>query len=120
MKNYALRWWTALVTAVLFANVNAGCTFMNLLAPSIPTVTIDGRRLLADTRDRWEVFVGTVDTDVKREARGEVASGGWKTWDERWESSIMNLRLSQQNAQKYVDYIVAERRRAGLCNLKIR
>ncbi len=71
-----------------------------------------------DTKKEWEVFKHTIDAEIKNEVAGIRASGGpGLTWNARWLGSIIAIEETQENPQKYVGYIVEQRRSKGLPEL---
>lgn len=91
---------------------------MNIFNSDTTTITgSGGRRLVMDTDDLWEEFIIVVDSDIQNEFSGKSAPGGF-TWNTRWVSSINALREGRENHQKYIDYIINQRRQHGLPELK--
>ena len=78
----------------------------------------DGTYVIADTPRMWRDWTESVDMEIRREVAGEKPSGGG-TWSERWLRSIRSLQDGrQENAPKYVAYIVESRRKVGLPELE--
>lgn len=103
----------------IFLIVATCCTTMMIFdSDSEMTKLPDGRRVLKDKPEIWDEFKIIVDDDIRNEQFEKSASGG-RTWDERWMGSIKSLREgNQENYPKYIDYIIIERRRQGLPDLK--
>ncbi|MFT3792947.1 MAG: hypothetical protein QM741_18185 [Rudaea sp.] len=120
---------------VVFAVVLAGCEFAN---PNFYKSDIDvqqrkdGTRVLQDTPRMWEEWRRSVDKEVLREvsyrngsAQNDVLLGkpnGGGTWDQYWLSRVRAVRspgdgYSHEHPQKYIDYIIEQRRKAGLPEL---
>jgi hypothetical protein len=59
-----------------------------------------------------EMFTDSVNEDIKRELRGESAKGGWREyWMERCEDILF-----EKNDRVLIQYIIDQRRKAGLQN----
>ena len=72
-----------------------------------------------DTQEEWELFKLTMDAEIKNEVAGKRAPGGpGRTWNERWMRSIVALDKTHENPEKYIGYIVEQRRLHGLPELQ--
>ena len=77
--------------------------------------TADGKTYLRDTQRTWSVLSRETDEAIARELKGKPPGGAMKSWNENWLRVIGNIREGkQENPEKYVAYIVEQRRRAGL------
>lgn len=77
-----------------------------------------GRVVLRDTPRMWVDFRENVDRQVARESRGEPAQGRM-SWNDFWLRRVAYMNGgSQENAPKYIAYIIESRRRAGLPELE--
>lgn len=77
-----------------------------------------GRSVLLDTPRMWQYFTVTVEHQVARE-RDKERPPGVNSWEEHWFGVINHIESgAQENASKYVDYIIDARRRAGLPELE--
>ncbi|MEO1037847.1 MAG: hypothetical protein AAFX44_20050 [Pseudomonadota bacterium] len=73
-----------------------------------------GKLVLTDTQRNWEEFVAIVNSRVNDEKGGAPPEGGVETWTEFWKLRIQALQKNQENAQKYVQYIIDRRRQYDL------
>lgn len=77
-----------------------------------------GNVVLRDTPRMWDDFRENVDHEVAREQRG-MAAQGRTSWSEFWLRRIGYMEGgTQENAPKYIAYIIDSRRRAGLPELE--
>lgn len=112
--------WVGLGIVVLAGLVMAACS-RGAARGGEPFV--DSRRdaqgnvMLRDTDRMWSDFTGSVDRDIERERSGGRPSGGTPSWNEHWRLRMNAYRSSQDNAPRYLDYIVQARRQAGLPEL---
>lgn len=104
--------------AIIFTVATTCCTTVAIFKSDSKFVAApNGRMLLEDTQDLWEEFTGIVDRDIQRELAGKRAPGGGN-WNERWQGSIKSLQKgNRENYEKYVEYIVYQRKRHGLPDL---
>lgn len=80
-----------------------------------------GNVILLDTPNNWDAWVRTVNFDIEHEIAESPPPGGVKTWEIRWLDSIHSLQSGQhENYQKYIKYIIIQRRQAGLPPLNTR
>lgn len=77
----------------------------------------DGEVILEDTEKNWGYFAESVDRDVIREAREGRPGAGKETWLEFWNWRIRNISENRENRDRYVSYILEQRRTAGLPEL---
>jgi hypothetical protein len=75
-----------------------------------------GETTLRDTPRMWAYSVSVTDMQVASERNGEHAPGV-ATWNEHWLLRIRANQSSQENASKYISYMVDARRKAGLPEL---
>jgi len=76
-----------------------------------------GRHIYADTRKNWRESSLDINSTIADEADGKQPGGGTPTWNERWVRWIRGIQETQENAPKYIAYIIESRRRAGLLEL---
>ena len=110
-----LRWAQLLAIVFLMVVSMSGCGrgIFNT-EPFVDTTTdAHGNRLLADTPRRWQDWREAVDPQVRAEASGKSAPG-FATWNEKWGRMLFALESSQENAPKYIAYIIESRHHAGL------
>ena len=85
--------------------------------PFVDTYTdYDGNTLIADTPRMWEDFVSLTARRIEREKKNERPPG-IDTWNEHWVDTIETKKKLRQNPDKYIDYIITQRREAGLAEL---
>jgi len=73
-----------------------------------------GKVALADTPREWRDFIGNVDIQIENEMKGSRPPGV-ATWSQHWDLIIKYMEGGhQENAQKYVAYIINKRREVGL------
>lgn len=72
---------------------------------------------IPDTEASWYEFVTVTDFRIKDERAQKAAPAGSTSWNAHWARVIHGLRQHYENHEKYVEYIVLERRRAGLPEL---
>lgn len=77
----------------------------------------NGRSIAADTQRNWEKWRGLVDPQIASEIAGAKAPG-FPTWNEKWVRQLRHIDSSQENAPKYIAYIIESRRKAGLPELE--
>jgi len=111
-------WGAARRTLTAFALV--GCLASCNGGHEIESLGSSGQEVtVPDSPDFWQEFVLVMDYHIADEKNGMRPSGGSATWPEFWANRIRALRESQENDQKYVNYIVQARRRAGLPELSV-
>jgi hypothetical protein len=77
--------------------------------------TADGKSYLRDTPRTWIVHKRETDEAIALELKGKPPGGGMKSWNENWVRVIQNTRNgNQENPEKYIAYIVEQRRKLGL------
>jgi hypothetical protein len=75
----------------------------------------DGETYLRDTPRTWGFLTSQTDEAVRSELEGKPPGGGFASWNEKWVKGIEDLRSGYvENPEKYIDYIIEERREAGL------
>jgi hypothetical protein len=77
----------------------------------------DGHEIFADTPRMWADFVQRTDISIKNEVRGSTHWGGYKNANDAWVAGLRDIPRYREHPQKYVDYIIQERRRVGLPEL---
>jgi hypothetical protein len=75
-----------------------------------------GNKIIADTPRMWRDFTEGVDRSIANEVAGINRNGG-RTWNEAWLSTIRYNQTGREHPQKYIDYIIERRRKAGLPEL---
>ncbi|MFC3552504.1 hypothetical protein ACFOLC_16005 [Lysobacter cavernae] len=76
-----------------------------------------GRVTLLDTPGMQADAAGSFDELVAMEKRGHVMSNGM-SWNDRWLNTIRSIRGNTENPEWYVQYIIEQRRKAGLPELE--
>lgn len=76
-----------------------------------------GNTVLLDTDRNWQDWLEAVDPQIRAEISGRDAPG-FPTWNEKWVRQLLAIERSQENAPKYIAYIIESRRRAGLPELE--
>ncbi|MFT4179375.1 MAG: hypothetical protein QM612_07920 [Thermomonas sp.] len=116
----AMRWSTLLLLTLLVGCNMSGCGrgIFNKEPFVDAKKDAQGRSILLDTPRMWAEFTETVDMRVASEMRGGKPPGV-RTWNEHWVDQIKTLDDGgQENALKYISYIIESRRRAGLPELE--
>jgi|GEM_PF-2502504 len=72
-----------------------------------------GNVFIADTPRMWEDFVIRTRERIKQNINNERPPGV-DSWNEHWVVSLESIKNGQQNPDKYIEYIINERRKAGL------
>jgi hypothetical protein len=73
-----------------------------------------GNVVLRDTPRMWADFRENVDREVAKERNGDPAQGRI-SWNDFWLRRLAHIESgAQENAPKYIAYIIESRRRAGL------
>ena len=76
-----------------------------------------GNVILRDTPRMWADWMSGVDRTVAKEAAGDAPGGGMPSWESHWQRVIRENSTSRENPQRYIDYLLDTRRRAGLPEL---
>lgn len=112
-------WVWGLIAVLVLVLVLAGCN--RKLFSNEPFIDAkrdaQGNVVIRDTLRMWQDFTGSVDRDVEREQAGVRPSGGTPTWNQHWLLRMKAYSTDQENAPKYLAYIVEARRKAGLPEL---
>ncbi len=99
----------------------AGCFGIGGLLTTDPyletVVDESGKEWGADTPRYWRDWTEIMDRHIIREVSGHRVPGGLDSWNKSWLNTIKALREGRENAEKYVRYIVENRRSAGLPEL---
>ena len=114
-----IRWVQLLVITIVMGIGMMGCNggLFNT-EPFVDTTTdAQGNRLLADTQRRWQDWREAIDPQIRAETSGRNAPG-FPTWNEKWVRQLLALEKSQENAPKYIAYIIESRRQMGLPELE--
>lgn len=77
----------------------------------------EGNILLLDTPNMRIGAASAYDSTIQMELRGHKMSDGM-SWNEVWLNTIRNIRRNTENAEWYVQYIIEQRRKAGLPELE--
>lgn len=103
----------------ILALLLSGCETTDTGSPDASQGKIQKVNYRQDSRGLWREFRWHTDLQVKLETKGKPApSLGGGPWDEFWLSMLRgNDPWRQENFQKYHDYILNERRQAGLDEL---
>jgi len=80
------------------------------------TMDAQGQHILADTPQNWQQWRSVIDPQIADELAGEESP--LNTWKQNWIQQIENFEKIQENAPRYIDYIIESRRRAGLPELE--
>lgn len=99
----------------------AGCVMAGSIFNTEPFVDAkkdaQGNVILLDTPRNWQDWRELADLDLAAEIAGKKAPGG-ATWNKKWARQLLAIEKTQENAPKYVTYIIESRRRAGLPELE--
>jgi hypothetical protein len=88
-----------------------GCT-------ATPTTAQNKHAAMYDRKEVIELGTAIVDAEIRAETANRPPSAGYKTWAERWNSTIKALRAKKRaGADCMIQYIIDERRRKGLPEL---
>lgn len=80
------------------------------------TTDAQGNSVAADTPRNWQEWREEIDPQLRAEATGKRPPG-YQTWNEKWVRQLQAIETTQENAPKYIAYIIEERQRAGLPGL---
>jgi len=114
------QWITLLITTLLMGWNMSGCGRGIFNTEPFVDAKKDeqGRSVLLDTARMWAEFTEIVDMRIASEKR-DGKPPGVRTWNEHWVDQIKTLGDGgQENAPKYIAYIIESRRRAGLPELE--
>ncbi|MBN2981034.1 MULTISPECIES: hypothetical protein [Cohnella] len=110
--------WIALAVAAMGILFLA---FAGILAASKKDADVrrdaHGNIILLDTPNRRVGAASAYDSNIEMELRGHKMSDGM-SWNEVWLNTIRNIRRSTENPEWYVQYIIEQRRKAGLPELE--
>ncbi len=104
--------WAA---AALLCFVVAGCSgsIFNL-DPMVDSKTdAGGKVILLDTPRNWNHWREMTDRSISDEAEGRLPPGA-PPWNQSWSRVICSLRAGTENAERYVQYLIATRQAARL------
>ncbi|MFC4598082.1 hypothetical protein [Cohnella hongkongensis] len=76
-----------------------------------------GNVILLDTPSMRIGAASAYDQTIEMEKRGHVNSDGM-SWNDRWLGTICSIRKNTENPEWYVQYIIDQRRKAGLPELE--
>jgi len=77
----------------------------------------NGNLILLDTPSMRIGAASAYDQTIEMEKRGHVNSDGM-SWNDRWLGTIRSIRKNTENPEWYVQYIIEQRRKAGLPELE--
>lgn len=77
----------------------------------------NGNLILLDTPSMRIGAASAYDQTIEMEKRGHVNSDG-VSWNDRWLGTIRSIRKNTENPEWYVQYIIEQRRKAGLPELE--
>jgi len=103
---------TVLLTVLVFV-VLGGCGLLNFEPMVESRVDEHGNNVFLDTPERWFEWRQVVRPQIDTEIVG-YPSPGYPSWNKKWSSQFKALIDHQENASKYIDYIIERRRDAGL------
>ncbi|MGI9250978.1 MAG: hypothetical protein ACR2PR_07240 [Pseudohongiellaceae bacterium] len=100
----------------------AGCCGMGSIFCFDPgyDVVVDesGNRMFTDTPRNWMNWVSPINGHIQREAAGEKAANASESWNVFWNYRIYPLKDGhRENSWKHINYIIGQRRLAGLPEL---
>lgn len=76
----------------------------------------NGNLILLDTPSMRIGAASAYDQTIEMEKRGHANSDG-VSWNDRWLGTIRSIRKNTENPEWYVQYIIEQRRKAGLPEL---
>ena len=78
--------------------------------------TVDGKTYLRDTPRTWKYLKSEIDEGIASELKGESPGGSFKSWNDARVHGIRHFRISGEieNPEKYIAYLIDQRRKAGL------
>lgn len=113
--------WSQLVGTFLLLLIMgygmSGCGIFNTEPSADWGESPDGREILLDTARNWRDWREVIDPQLRAELSGHDAPGGVE-WNESWILILRAIEKTQENAPKYIAYIIESRRRAGLPELE--
>lgn len=77
----------------------------------------DGSVLLLDTPRMWKDWTDITDRRVRAETKGMKPEAGKSSWNDYWLWLIHANQSGREHSQKYINYIIEQRRAAGLPEL---
>jgi len=77
----------------------------------------NGNLILLDTPSMRIGAASAYDQTIEMEKRGHANSDGM-SWNDRWLGTIRSIRKNTENPEWYVQYIIEQRRKAGLPELE--
>lgn len=114
-----IRWAQLLVVVILMGASMAGCGrgIFNTEPFVDAQKDAQGNTILLDTNRNWQDWREAIDPQIRAEISGRSAPG-FPTWNEKWVRQLQAIEKTQENAPKYIAYIIDARRRAGLPELE--
>jgi hypothetical protein len=106
----------------VFGTILTGCVMPGSIFNTEPFVDArkddKGNSVLLDTPRMWQDFRQDVYREITREKAGDFAQGRI-LWNDFWLERIRFMKSgAQENGLKYIDYIIQQRRNAGLPELE--
>lgn len=115
-----ILWILGLIAAVAIIFVAAVGTYAVLKGKANELNTrrdVNGNLILLDTPSMRAGAASAYDQTIEMEKRGHVNSDG-VSWNDRWLGTIRSIRKNTENPEWYVQYIIEQRRKAGLPELE--
>ena len=115
-----ILWILGSLAAVVVVVVAAAGTYAVLKAKGNELDTRrdeHGNVILLDTPRMRTGAASAYDQTIEMEKRGHVNSDGM-SWNDRWLGTIRSIRKNTENPEWYVQYIIEQRRKAGLPELE--
>jgi len=103
------------LSSILLAS---GCGLFNTEPFADTTYDQSGNLVVADTERMWVSFIERVGRRVNNELAGYKPEAGKASWDEFWLWWFEGIEEAQENAPKYIEYIVRTRRNHGLPDIE--
>jgi len=112
--------WVLLVVAALMLVVLAACGgALGKREPFVDATRDDqGNVVIRDTARTWQDLTQSFDRSIALEVASKPPPGGVRSWNDFWLARIRHNQADQENASRYVAYIIETRRKAGLPELQ--
>ncbi|MEN1990800.1 hypothetical protein [Paenibacillus hubeiensis] len=102
--------------AIIFAAAVGTYAMLKGRGNELDTRRDEGNLILLDTPNMRIGAASAYDQTIEMERRGHVNSDGL-SWNDRWLDTIRSIRKNTENSEWYVQYIIEQRRKAGLPEL---
>jgi hypothetical protein len=114
-----MKRWIAAIFA--FGTILTGCVMSGSIFNTEPFVDAKkdekGNSVLLDTPRMWADFVNLTNKQISSEKKGERPPGV-SDWNKHWQMRIHEMENgSRENSSRYINYIIQQRRGAGLPEL---